>query len=200
MEVAFMVNPPHIDPPRPPLYEPVTELQLSNYNVASLNNRETRVVYLRGELEMRRVSATLRAAGLDVRLHARRMFDLRNAIRSWTRDLMHNRADAECLTSREQNRSFDDLFAEKRATVSTDDEAYELMIASSTTSRPVANGQIDPNNPPPLPPVWPSFPIWGQPSFPCPPPRRPPTPPPTPRATRPPVKRKPTGPGAGFDI
>lgn len=111
-----MANPPHIDPPRPPLYEPVTQLGLPNYNVGSLNGLETRIVYLHGELEMRRVSATLRAARLPVQLHAQTMFALRNAIRSWTRDLMHNRADAECLTSREQNRSFDALFAEKRAT------------------------------------------------------------------------------------
>lgn len=172
-----MANPPHIDPPRPPLYEPVTQLRLPNYNLGSLSNPEARIVYLHGELEMLRVSATLRAAGLDLQLHARRMCDLRNAIRSWTRDLMHNRADAECLTSRERNSSFEDLFAQKRAKRRTDDEAYEAIIETSTESRPVANGEIDPNNPPALPQVWPSFPIWGQPSFPCPPPKPPPTPP-----------------------
>jgi hypothetical protein len=191
-----MANPPHIDPPRPPLYEPVTELRLPNYNVGSLNGLETRIVYLHGELEMRRVSATLRVGRLPVQLHAQRMFALRNAIRSWTRDLMHNRADAECLTSREQNRSFDALFAEKRATVSTDDEAYELMIASSTKSRPVANGEIDPNNPPALPQVWPSFPIWGQPTFPCPPPK----PPPTLTGGDPTVERRPYAPPKHYDI
>jgi hypothetical protein len=195
-----MANPPHIDPPRPPLYDPVTQLGLPNYNVASLNNRETRIVYLRGELEMRRVSATLRAAELDLEKHARRMFALRNAIRSWTRDLMHNRADAECLASREQNSTFEALFAEKRAEVDSDDEAYEAMIESSTKSRPVANGEIDPDNPPPLPPVWPSFPIWGQPSFPCPPPKRPPTSPPTLTGGDPTVRRNPAGKPGKFHI
>jgi hypothetical protein len=185
-----MANPPHIDPPRPPLHEPVTQLGLTNYNLGSLNNRETRIVYLLGELEMRRVRETLRAGKLDLEPLARRMFALRNAIRGWTRDLMHNRADAECLGSREQNWTFEALFAQKRARVNTDDEAYELMIASSTTSRPEANDEIDPNNPPPSPPVWPPFPIWGQGSFPCPPPKPPSTPPPTLPGGDPTVKRR----------
>lgn len=159
------------DPPRPPLYDPVEELRLPNYNLASLNSwPETRTAYLRGELEMRRINATLIRAGVTAGQRARRMFALRNALRSWTRDLMHNRADAEWLTRYEQNLSFDALFAKKRAEVNTDDEAYEAMIVSATKSRPVANGDIDPNNPPALWPVWPSFPIWGQPVLVVPPP------------------------------
>jgi hypothetical protein len=176
------------DPPRPPLYDPVEELQLPNYNVGSLNTwPQTRIAYLHGELAMQRVNATLIRAGVNAEQRARRMFDLRNALRSWTRDLMHNRTDAEGLTLYERNSSFAALFAEKRAKVLTDDEAYELIIASSTTSRPVANGPLDAKNPPPLSPVWPSFPIWGQPvlypstkASPSPPPSPPPSSPASP--------------------
>lgn len=87
------------DPPRPPLYDPVEELQLPNYNVGSLNTwPQTRIAYLHGELAMQRVNATLIRAGVNAEQRARRVFDLRNALRSWTRDLMHNRTDAEGLT------------------------------------------------------------------------------------------------------
>jgi hypothetical protein len=169
-----MANPPHIDPPRPPLYEPVKHLKLPNYNLGSLNGiPETRTAYLRGELEMRQFHTTLLGQQLSAQERARAMCALRNAIRSWTRDLMHNRADAELLTRYEQNLSFDALFAQKRAEVNTDDEAYEAMIVSATKSRPSVNGEIDPNNPPALWPVWPSFPIWGQPTVPYPPPKPP---------------------------
>jgi hypothetical protein len=183
------------DPPRPPLDDPVEELQLPNYNVGSLNTwPQTRIAYLHGELAMQRVNATLIRAGVNAEQRARRMFDLRNALRSWTRDLMHNRTDAEGLTLHEQNPSFAALFAKKKAKaltddgkVLTDDEAYEAMIKSSTESRPVANGPLDPKNPPPLSPVWPSFPIWGQPVlYPSTKASRPPSPPPSSPASPPP--------------
>lgn len=152
------------DPPRPPLYDPVDELKLPNYNLGSLNSwPQTRIAYLHGELRMRRINATLVGARVSAEQRARRMFDLRNALRSWTRDLMHNRSDAEWLTRYEENLSFDALLARKKAAGLTDDEAYEAIIESSTKSRPVANGSLDPDNPLPLSPVWPSFPIWGQP-------------------------------------
>ena len=89
---------------------------------------------------------------------------------------MHNRADAERLTTKEQNLSFAALVAraidEKKL---SGDAIYDDIIETSTQSRPVINGEIDPDNPPDLPTVWPPFPIWGQPN---PPPIPPPTPPP----------------------
>ena len=111
---------------------------------------------------MRRLNTTLIAEGLSAEARARKMCYLRNTLRSWTRDLMHNRGDAEYLTRYEQNSSFDRLVARHEAEGRTGEAAYEAIIESSTKSRPAMNGEIDPNNPPPLSPVWPAFPIWGQ--------------------------------------
>jgi hypothetical protein len=166
----------HIHPPRPPLYDPVTELNLPNYNVASLNGwPETRTAYLRGELAMREVRTRLENDGVSsLEERARKLSALRNALRSWSRDLMHNRADAERLTVKETNLSFGALVAraidEKGL---SGDAIYNEIIETSTQSRPVVNGEIKPDDPPALPRVWPSFPIWGQPT---PPPKPPPKP------------------------
>lgn len=185
-ESAFMANPPHKDPPRPPRYDPVTKLNLPNYNVASLNGwPETRTAYLRGELAMRQVRTELENDGVStLEGRARTLSALRNALRSWTRDLMHNRDDAQRLIAKEQNKSFGALVAraidEKGL---SGDAIYDDIIETSTQSRPEINGEINRDDPPALPPVWPSFPIWGQPN-------PPPTPPPAPP---PPPPRKPPG-------
>jgi hypothetical protein len=161
----------HIRPPRPPRSDPVKQLGLPNYNVGSLNGwPETRTAYLRGELAMREVRTRLENEGGPLEERARMLSALRNALRSWSRDLMHNRADAERLTVKEPNLSFGALVAraidEKGL---SGDAIYDEIIETSTQSRPEVNGEINRDDPPALPPVWPSFPIWGQ-----------PTPPPTP--------------------
>lgn len=176
-----MATPPHIDPPRPPLYDPVTVLNLPNYNVGSLNGwPETRTVYLRGELAILQVRSRLESEGGDLEVRARTLSALRNTLRTWTRDLMHNRADAQLLIAKEQNSSFGALVARAIDDKGLSGDAiYNDIIETSTQSRPVVNGEIDPKNPPALPTVWPSFPIWGQPTDP--PPKPPPPKLPRPR-------------------
>ena len=166
----------HQHVPRPPLPDPVTQLNLPNYNLGSLDDRETRTVYIHGELEMRRLNERLMGEGVSAEQRARRMCDLRNALRSWTRDLMLDRAYAEELTQYEKNLSFDGLVTRNQTKRLTGDEVYNAIIESSTRSRPEPNKDlnIDPEKPPSLPPVWPSHPIWGLPT-----PLKPqPTPPP----------------------
>lgn len=159
------------DTPPPPLPDPVTKLGLPNYNPGSLDGRETRIVYTQGELRMGQLNEQLARQGVSAEERARQMCDLRNSLRDWTRDLMQNRADAELLARYERNSSFADMVARNHGKGLRGDDVYNAIIQSSTRSRPEVNAAygIDPEHPPPLPPVKPSNPIW-EPSMPQPPP------------------------------
>jgi hypothetical protein len=148
--------------PPPPLPDPVTRLGLPNYNPGSLTGREARIVYTEGELRMRQLNEQLARQGVSAEERARQMCDLRNSLRDWNRDLMQNRSDAELLARYEKNSSFADMVARNHAKGLRGDSIYNAIIASSTRSRPEVNAAfgIDPEHPPPLPPVKPSNPIW----------------------------------------
>jgi hypothetical protein len=63
-------------------------LALPDYNQASLCWRETRIVYLRGELVLDERERELREQGMGVEQIARDLSKLRNELRSWTRTLI----------------------------------------------------------------------------------------------------------------
>jgi len=95
--------------------DPVGKLGLPNYNPGSLSAEETRTVYTQGELRMRELNEQLAEQGLSTEERAKIMFEQRNALRSWTRDLMSNRALADQLNATEPNLTFGDLVAKNQA-------------------------------------------------------------------------------------
>jgi hypothetical protein len=138
-----------------PQVHPVTALGLPEYSAASLSDDETRLVYIHGELLMRKRHNELAGEGMAVEEQAKTMFALRCALRTWTRTLMSNTAMAEWLEANERNPTFDQLVALHERRGLTGDTVYIAIITSSTRSRPSVNAQngVDPDNPPPLPPV-----------------------------------------------
>lgn len=138
-----------------PQFHPVTALGLPDYSAASLSNDETRMVYIHGELRMRELHNDLVRDGLGVEERAKAMFALRYALRTWTRTLMSDTAMAEWLEANERKPTFDQLVALHEGRGLTGDALYIAIITSSTRSRPSVNSQlgIDPEAPPPLPPL-----------------------------------------------
>jgi hypothetical protein len=155
LDHTFKKDPP---PPQPPsLPDPVTKLHLPNYNPGTLSNDETRTVYLQGEQRMRDLNDQLAKQGVSAEDRAKIMFDQRNALRSWTRDLMSDRGLADQLNGTDKNLTWDQLIAKLQARGLTGDELWNEAINSASRSRPSVNDSlgIDPNRPPPLPPIHP---------------------------------------------
>jgi hypothetical protein len=127
----------------------------SHYGLGTLDDFETRTVYTNAELRMRQLNERLIEGGANIEERARIMSALRASVRSWTRELMADRAGAQTLHTKEQNPSFDDLVAKERSRGREGDAIYQAIIESSTRSRPSVNEflGIDPDNPPPLPPM-----------------------------------------------
>lgn len=149
--------------PPPPPPDPVTKLGLPDYNPGSLSDAETRAVYLQGELRMRELNDQLASQGVSAEERAKIMFDQRNELRSWTRTLMSDRGLADSLNATQPNLTWDQVLAKLQAQGRSGDDLYNALIESSTRSRASVNDTlgIDPNHPPPLPPVHPSAPIDG---------------------------------------
>lgn len=169
--------------------DPVSRLGLPNYNPGTLSRDETRTVYAQGELRMRQLNEQLISQGMSPEERARIMFDQRNALRTWTRELMADRALAAQVSSENPNLTWDQVLAKYQAKGVEGDTLWNSIIGSSTRSRPSVNAAlgIDPENPPPLPPVRP-------------PPLDAPAvepPPPAPPVSRPEIGGG-GGPGAGF--
>ena len=143
--------------------DPVGKLGLPNYNPGSLSESETRTVYAQGELRMRDLNDQLTRQGVSAEERAKVMFEQRNALRSWSRDLMKNRTLADQLNRTDPNLTFDDLVAKNAAKGIKSDEIYQKIIESATRSRPSVNKSlgIDPEHPPPLPPIFDSAPYSG---------------------------------------
>lgn len=146
-----------------PAPEPVRTLGLPNYNPGSLSEAQTRTVYTQGELRMRQLNDRLASQGVSPEERARIMFEQRNALRTWARTLMSNRTVADQLNANEPNLTFEDLVAKNRAKGLSGDDLSNAIISSATRSRVSVNESlgIDPDNPPPLPPVLPSQPFYG---------------------------------------
>lgn len=148
--------------PQPPP-DPVAALGLPDYNSGSLPTDEARGVYVEGELRIRQLDSQLMQQGLTPEQRARRLFDLRNSLRTWTRDIMSDRAEAAKVAAGNPNWSWEQLVEARRARGLAGDELYNSIIESSARSRASVNAAqgIDPEHPPPLPPVRPSAPAGG---------------------------------------
>jgi hypothetical protein len=127
----------------------------SHYARGTLTDAETRTVYTTFELRMREVHEHLLRRGADPEERARTLYGMRAALRSWTRALMADRELAEWLNENEPNPAFEALVERQRQKGREGVAIYEAIIASATRSRASVNESlgIDPDNPPPLPPM-----------------------------------------------
>ena len=127
----------------------------SHYPSGTLSDLETRTVYTTLELRMREVHDQLLRDGVDPEERARTLSGLRASIRTWARALMADREAAESLDATDPNPTFEALVERQRTRGRVGDEIYEAIIASATRSRDSVNKAlgIDPENPPPLPPM-----------------------------------------------
>lgn len=130
-------------------------LGLPDYQPGSLSEAETRTVYTRGELLMRQLDERLAGQGVSPGDRAKIMVAQRNALRSWARTLMADRALANELNADDPNLTFAELVARNEAKGLSGDDLYNALIASATSSRAAVNISlgIDPDDPPPLPPI-----------------------------------------------
>lgn len=130
-------------------------LGLPAYHPGSLSDYEVRSVYLNGEQRMHALHENLVQRGVDPETRARAMFEARNELRSWARELMSNREGAERLTRENPNHSWDDIVAKYRERGLDGDDLYNTIADRSMASRPSVNESLglDPNRPPPLPEV-----------------------------------------------
>lgn len=130
-------------------------LGLPAYHPGSLSDYEVRSVYLNGEQRMHALHENLVQRGVDPETRARAMFEARNELRSWARELMSDREGAERLTRENPNHSWDDIVAKYRERGLDGDDLYNTIADRSMASRPSVNESLglDPNRPPPLPEV-----------------------------------------------
>lgn len=130
-------------------------LDLPAYHPGSLSDYEVRSVYLNGEQRMHALHENLVQRGVDPETRARAMFEARNELRSWARELMSDREGAERLTRENPNHSWDDIVAKYRERGLDGDDLYNTIADRSMASRPSVNESLglDPNRPPPLPEV-----------------------------------------------
>ncbi|RIU27193.1 hypothetical protein D2E89_04040 [Mycobacteroides abscessus] len=134
---------------------PSSALGLPDYPRGTLSNDETRTVYTRGELKMKELDAQWARQGVPVEERAKRMFEMRNSLRGWTRELMSDRPAAEALKASEKNMTWRQALDKAASRGYTGENAYRYLIDAATRSRGSVNAGmgIDPANPPPLPPV-----------------------------------------------
>ncbi|MGL6234816.1 MAG: hypothetical protein ACRC20_05680 [Segniliparus sp.] len=128
-------------------------LKLPHYNARSLDDTETRTVYLRGEGQVAALNEQWKQEGLSAEERARRTFDLRNSLRTYCRDLMVDQAARAKLDEGSPNMTWEQMMQKEAAKGNTGDNAYEQIAQSAARSRDSVNKSlgIDPNNPPPLP-------------------------------------------------
>lgn len=140
-------------------------LGLPDYNWASLCWRETRIVYLHGELVLDERERELREKGMTLEEIARRLCKLRSDLRSWTRTLMSDRREAARLDTEDPNPTFDELLTKWERRDIMGDERYKRIIESAKKSRGSVNDMfgLDPKAPPPLPPVAQPSPSYARP-------------------------------------
>jgi hypothetical protein len=145
-------------------------LGLPDYNWASLCWRETRIVYLHGELVLDERERELRGQGMGVEEIARILCKLRSDVRCWTRTLMSDRRQAADLDTGDPNPTFEELVAKwegrrSKGKLITGDERYEKIIEGAKESRGNVNDMfgLDPKHPPRLPHVAHPSPSYARP-------------------------------------
>lgn len=137
-------------------------LNLGDYNDYSLSWRDTRIVYLHGELALDKRERELLEEGMTLEEVARILSALRNELRSWTRKLMYDRRAAEALESGNPNATWDELVTKYQDLGFTGDRLFREIIEAAKRTRASVNAPfgLDPENPPPLPLIVPSAPRY----------------------------------------
>lgn len=132
-------------------------LGLPEYRPGTLDADATRIVYVTGEQRMAGLHEDMVARGVDLETRARTMFETRNELRSWARELMSDRDAAAALNAKDKNYTWAQVIEKYSDNAVGPEKAYERIIEKSMTSRPSVNEKlgIDPHNPPPLPPLEP---------------------------------------------
>ncbi|OCB52241.1 hypothetical protein A5722_28650 [Mycobacterium vulneris] len=100
----------------------------------SLTDIETGAVYSQFELGLRSLNEQLVRDGVSAEDRARQLSGLRSSLRSWTRELMENRAAADWMAANESNPSFEDLVARYERKGLTGDDVYDAIIDAATHS------------------------------------------------------------------
>ncbi|MEN3221849.1 alpha/beta hydrolase [Mycolicibacterium porcinum] len=100
----------------------------------SLTDIETGAVYSQFELGLRSLNEQLVRDGVSAEDRARQLSGLRSSLRSWTRELMENRAAADWMAANESNPSFEDLVARYERKGLTGDDVYNAIIDAATHS------------------------------------------------------------------
>jgi hypothetical protein len=143
------------------------ELGIPGYPNATLTSEQARNVYTHGEQQMKSLNQRLIDQGVSPEVRAKTMFATRNALRTWARDLMVDRAEAARLEAREKNFTWDEIVEKYGGQGDKGDSLWDKIIDASTRSRASVNAVlgVDPEAPelPPLPsasgPSAPSVPI-----------------------------------------
>ena len=121
----------------PDYYEAVIAIAThGGYAPGKVSAVETTALYSQFELRMRDFDEQLIRDGASVEERARILYELRNWLRAWTRELMDNRVLAEFLAAKEANPRFEDLAAKFGAMGLVDDAdaVYEAIIYRATHS------------------------------------------------------------------
>ncbi|OBK04577.1 hypothetical protein A5639_20025 [Mycolicibacterium conceptionense] len=100
----------------------------------SLTDIETGAVYSQFELGLRALNEQMINDGLSAEDRARQLSALRSSLRSWTRELMENRAAADWMAANESNPSFEDLVARYERKGLTGEDVYDAIIDAATHS------------------------------------------------------------------
>ncbi|MGH3723707.1 MAG: DNA/RNA non-specific endonuclease [Mycobacterium sp.] len=131
------------------------QLDLPGYHPGTLDDLQTRTVYLNGEQRMNAMHDEMASRGVDPETRARAMVDMRNELRSWARELMVDRQGAADLNRDSPNRSWDQVVAKYSSEGYQGRELYEHIVEKSTASRQSVNEGlgIDPRNPGDLPEI-----------------------------------------------
>jgi hypothetical protein len=154
----------------------VGELGIPGYPDATLSTDQARNVYTYGEQQMKSLNQRLIDQGVTPEARAKTLYATRNALRSWTRDLMVDRGLAESLNANEKNFTWDEITEKYGQQGLKGDELWNKIIDSSMRSRASVNASlgVDPEDPvlPPLPsasgPAGPAVPIPEVPELPAP--------------------------------
>ena len=123
------------------------------YLPGTLDSRDARIVYLHGEREIARANETQKALGVPAEVRARVLFEMRNALRTYTRVIMADRTTALGLEITDPNMTWEQITARYRARGLDGPALHEAIAESATKSRKGIDEQfgLDPANLPPLP-------------------------------------------------
>ncbi|WP_458683241.1 hypothetical protein [Prescottella equi] len=123
------------------------------YLPGTLDSRDARIVYLYGEREIARANETQKVIGVPTEVRSRTLFEMRNALRTYTRVVMSDRITALGLEITDPNMTWEQITARYRGRGLDGTALHEAIAESASKSRKGIDEQfgLDPENLPPLP-------------------------------------------------